>query len=110
MVQVRDDVECGDERIREMEQELRDVGLFDTEFGLGDVLDEEEEQSQPSPSAKPRSKAAEFPVTEGEESVVEYVGQYKRACLSRKALCKAAQERLEKDKATGFEHLGCIPS
>ena len=48
-----------------------------------------------------KTKMAEFAVVEGEESIVEYVGQYKTACLSKNALLKNTRDRLEKDKATG---------
>lgn len=103
MVQVRDDVEAGDEKLKLLEQEMKDWGIFDTDFCLGDVLvDEEEEEVKPN---QPKKKLTEFPEVEGEESVVEYVGQYKKACLSKKALLKSTRERLEKDKAKGHEKL-----
>lgn len=34
---------------------------------------------------------------------MEYIGQFKKACLTRKANLKTAKERLEKDKASGHE-------
>lgn len=104
LVQVRDDVEAGDEKLKELEQEMKDWGIFDTDFSLGDALDEEEEKKD---DPKPKTKMVEFPVVEGDETVVEYVGQYKKACLSRKALLKSTRERLEKDKAQGYEILSC---
>lgn len=36
---------------------------------------------------------------------MEYIGQFKKACLTRKANLKTAKERLEKDKASGHETL-----
>lgn len=105
MVQVRDDVEAGDEKLKLLEQEMKDWGIFDTDFCLGDVLmDEEEEKDENKPNL-PKKKLTEFPEVEGEETVIEYVGQYKKACLSKKALLKNTRERLEKDKAKGHEKL-----
>ena len=99
-------MECGDEKLKELEQEMKDWGIFDTDFSLGDALDEDElDEKSNQPGGQPKKKMVEFPVVEGEETVVEYVGQYKKACLSRKALLKNTRERLEKDKSTGHEHL-----
>ena len=102
---MRDDVEAGDEKLKQLEQEMRDWGIFDTDFCLGDVLNDDDEEKEPESKPQPKKKLTEFPVVEGEESVVEYVGQYKKACLSKKALLKSTRERLEKDKATGHEKL-----
>ena len=107
LVQVRDDVEAGEERLKELEQEMKDHGVFDTDFMLGDLLEEEEEKP-PGDELKPKKKMVEFPSIEGEESIVEYIGQYKKACLSRKALLKNTRERLVKDKAVGYEILGFL--
>ena len=104
LVQVRDDVEAGDEKLKMLEQEMKDWGIWDTDFSLGDVLVEEDE-SEEGKEKQPKKKLTEFPVLEGEESIVEYVGQYKKACLSKKALLKTVRERLEKDKSTGHERL-----
>ena len=104
LVQVRDDVEAGDEKMKELEQEMKDWGIFDTDFCLGDIF-EDDEADQGEANQKPKKKLCEFPVLEGEESVVEYVGQYKKACLSKKALLKSTRDRLEKDQAKGHERL-----
>lgn len=103
-MQTRDEVEQGDEKLKEMESELQELGLYDSDFSLGDLMEEaaEEDSKPPEPTKK---KLPDFPVVEGEESVVEYVGQYKKQCLSKKALLKTTKERLEKDKATGHETL-----
>ena len=103
LVQVRDDVEAGDEKMKELEQEMKEWGIFVTDFCLGDIMVDDEDNDTPPPPKK--NKLAEFPVVEGEESIVEYVGQYKKACLSKKALLKNTRDRLEKDKATGHERL-----
>ena len=103
---VRDDVESGEERMKELEQEMKDWGIFDTDFSLGDVLEELGEEAGEPDQKKPKVKIAEFPAVEGEESVAEYTGQYKKACLSRKGLLKSTKERLDRDKAVGFEPLG----
>ena len=106
LVLVKDDVEAGDERLKEFEQELQDMGLFDTQFSLGDLLDEEEaETNTDQPPETKKKKLEEFPPIEGEESLMEYIGQFKKACLTRKANLKTAKERLEKDKASGHETL-----
>jgi hypothetical protein len=106
LVLVKDDVEAGDERLKEFEQELQDMGLFDTQFSLGDLLDEEEaETNTDQPPETKKKKLEEFPPIEGEESLMEYIGQFKKACLTRKANLKTAKERLERDKASGHEML-----
>ena len=106
LVLVKDDVEAGDERLKEFEQELQDMGLFDTQFSLGDLLDEEEAETSPDQQPpRPRKKTWRVPPIEGEESLMEYIGQFKKACLTRKANLKTAKERLEKDKASGHETL-----
>lgn len=108
LVQVTDDVEAGDERMKELEHEMKEVGLFDSEFGLGDVLGEEiEDPNKATPEVKTKpKKLPDFPTVEGQESLPEYIGQYKRACLNRKALLKSTKDRLIKDKAQGYENLG----
>jgi hypothetical protein len=45
LVQTRDDVEAGDEKIKELESEMKECGLYDSDFSLGDLLDEGEEES-----------------------------------------------------------------
>lgn len=110
LVQTRDDVEAGDEKIKELESEMREIGLFDSEFSLGDVLDEGEDEQSASPNNGPKKKKLEeYPDVEGDESLPEYIGQYKRACLSRKALLKTTKERLEKDNVSPADYklLGC---
>ena len=104
LVQVKDDVEAGDEQLKELEQEMQEIGLFDTEFSLGDILEDGDDTDKPP--EKPKKKLDEFPDIEGEESVTEYVGQYKRACLNRKSLLKTTKDRLIKDKAEGHGILG----
>lgn len=89
--------------MKELESELQQVGLYDSDFSLGDILDEPEEEQKPETNLK--KKLPEFPTVEGEESVAEYVGQYKKACISKKALLKATKERLEKDQAKNYESL-----
>lgn len=106
LAQTRDEVEQGDEKVKELEAELREIGLYDHDFSLGDILDEQDDSEKPEGTKKP-PKLPEFPVVEGEETVVEYVGQYKKACLNRKALLKSTKERLEKDQAKGYENLFC---
>ena len=109
LVQTKDDVEAGDEKIKELESEMREIGLFDSEFSLGDVLDEGEDEQSGTPSqSMKKKKLGEYPDVEGDESLPEYIGQYKRACLSRKALLKTTKERLEKDnvKPADYKLLG----
>jgi len=103
LVLTRDEVEQGDEKLKELEAELQEMGLYDSEFSLGDIMEEQEDDVKtPEPT---RKKLPEFPAVEGEETVVEYVGQYKRQCLNKKALLKSTKERLDKDKAVGHENL-----
>lgn len=104
LVQVRDDVEAGDEKMKELEQEMKDWGIYDTDFSLGDVMDDDDTESSAG-DAKPKKKMVEFPAVEGEESLTEYIGAYKKSCLAKKALLKTTRERLEKDSAKGHESL-----
>ena len=104
LVLVKDEVEQGDQRMKELECELQQIGLFESDFSLGDILEDPEEEKPQEPLKK---KLPDFPTVEGDESLVEYIGQYKKACLTRKALLKTTKERLEKDKAKDFEQLVC---
>ena len=106
LVQTRDEVEQGDEKMKELEVELEQMGLYDSDFSLGDVLDEPEDDSKPAAADPQKRRLPDFPQVEGDETVVEYIGQYKKACLTRKALLKTTKDRLERDKAKGFETLG----
>lgn len=110
-MQTRDDVEAGDEKIKELESEMREIGLYDTDFSLGDILleeaEEEGENNKPGGETRKKKKLDDFPSVEGEESLVEYIGQYKKACLNRKALLKSSKERLEKDNAKDYQTFGC---
>eukprot|EP00435_Cladocopium_sp_Y103_P049654 s3768_g15.t1 len=109
LVLVKDDVEAGDERLKEFEQELQDMGLFDTQFSLGDLLDEDDSaETAGDPPPEKKRRLEEFPPIEGDESIAEYLGQFKKACLTRKANLKTAKERLDRDKATGHETLVSI--
>ena len=105
LVLVRDDVESAEERLQELQQELQEMGLFTSSFELGDILEDDLDAS--SSNAKgPKKKIAEFPSIEGQESVAEYVGQYRKAVLTRKALVKTAKERVEREQLKGHEYPG----
>ena len=107
LVLVRDDVESAEEKLQELQQEMAQMGLLSSDFELGDIMEELEGESttdQPKPAAN-KKRLAEYPAVEGEETIQEYLGQYRRAVLSRKALLKCARERLEKDGAKGHEPL-----
>lgn len=52
------------------------------DFCLSDIMVEEKD-NEPTENQKKQQKMAEFPVVEGDESIVEYVGQYKKACPSK---------------------------
>ena len=107
LVLIRDDVESAEEKLQEMQQELHDMGLLSSNFDIGDLLelDEDEAGSQSEAPGK-KKKLAEWPLVEGEETLQEYLGQYRRAVLARKALLKTAKERLEKEQSKGHETLG----
>lgn len=100
-------MEAGDEKMKLLEQEMKDWGIYDTDFSLGDVLeDEDSDTSTPHGDQKgPKKKICEFPTLEGDESITEYIGQYKKSCLSKKALLKSTRERLERDNSKGHEIL-----
>ena len=53
---VRDDVEAGDEKLKELEQEMKDWGLFDTDFCLGDVFEDEEDTPGNNSDSKPKKR------------------------------------------------------
>ena len=40
---MRDDVEVGDEKMKELEQEMKNWRIFDTDFCLGDIMADEED-------------------------------------------------------------------
>ncbi|CAE7239553.1 unnamed protein product, partial [Symbiodinium sp. CCMP2456] len=108
LVLVRDDVESAEEKLQELQQEMAQMGLLSSDFELGDIMEELDgetstDQSKPQPGSKKR--LAEYPTVEGEESIQEYLGQYRRGILTRKALLKGARERLEKEGAKGHELL-----
>ena len=110
LVLVRDDVESAEEKLQELQQEMAQMGLLSSDFELGDIMEELDgetstDQSKPQPGSKKR--LAEYPTVEGEETIQEYLGQYRRAILTRKALLKGARERLEKEGAKGHELLAC---
>lgn len=110
LVQTRDDVEAGDEKIKELESEMKECGLYDTDFSLGDLLDEGEEEGGGTPqTTNKKKKLDDYPSVEGDETLTEYIGQYKRACLNKKAMLKSTKDRLEKDKVAVAEYklLGC---
>ncbi|CAE7216447.1 unnamed protein product [Symbiodinium sp. CCMP2592] len=119
LVLVRDDVESAEEKLQELQQEMAQMGLLSSDFELGDIMEELDgetttDNSKPQPGGKKR--LAEYPTVEGEESIQEYLGQYRRAVLTRKALLKGARERLEKEGSKGHEllhpwnqdKLGCL--
>ena len=61
------------------------------------------------PPSLPKKKLEDYPAIEGDETLTEYIGQYKRACLNKKAMLKTTKERLEKDNVNVAEYklLGC---
>ncbi|CAE6966521.1 unnamed protein product [Symbiodinium natans] len=113
LVLVRDDVESAEEKLQELQQEMVDMGLMSSDFELGDLLDDPDGSGSDGGTGAGtgggggavRRKLEEFPQVEGDETLQEYLGQYRRAILSRKALVKVAKERLEKDQAKGYEYL-----
>ena len=110
LVQTSDKIETGDSRTKSLEQELAESGLWDTEWSVGDVLglDDSTEGMADNPS-KP-TKLSEYPEPEGNETLQEYLGQYKKAALNKKAVFKTTKERLVKDNASGFQCLDLQPS
>ena len=52
LVQVRDDVEAGDEKMKELEQEMKNWVIFDTDFCLGDIMVDEEDNEPPEERKK----------------------------------------------------------
>ena len=64
LVQVRDDVEAGDEKLRELKQEMKDWGIFDMDFCLGDVLGDDDPADTSGESSKP-TKKSRFPCSRG---------------------------------------------
>lgn len=87
LVQVKDEVEQGDEKMQELIQEMQDMGVFDSEFTLGDLMVDDEE-GEPQQVKEDKKKIAEYPSVEGSESVAEYLGQYKKALLGKKSIAE----------------------
>ena len=107
LVLVDDKVEAGDSRQRELEQEMAQSGIWDTDFQLGDLinLDDESEGKGGGEHKEEKKRLPDFPVLEGSETLQEYLGQYKKACLNKKAALKAVKDKLLKDQAKGHESL-----
>ena len=92
LVMVKDDVEAGDERMKEFEQELQDMGLFDTSFSLGDILeDEDQEPEEVDDNPKKKRKLDEFPPIEGEETLPEYLGTIQKSLFNPKSKPQVVQ-------------------
>ena len=86
-------------------QELADSGLWDTEWSVGDVLGLDDATEGMGEGNNKPTKLVEFPEPEGNETLQEYLGQYKKAALNKKAVLKATKERLVKDQAVGHQCL-----
>ena len=111
LVLVKDSVEGGSQRSKSLEQEMMAAGIFDSDFSLGDLIDLDdasEGRGKGDDTNVSRKKLVEFPDPEGSESLQEYIGQYKKAALNKKALFKATKERLTRDECKGFEPLDHI--
>ena len=100
--------------MQRLEQEIQECGLWDTEWSLGDLIgldDMNEGKVGPGGGLTEntgRKKLVEFPPIEGGESLQEFLGQYKKCCLNKKATLKQTKERLTRDLAKGYELLGLI--
>ena len=105
LVQTSDKVETGTSRTKSLEQELADSGLWDTEWSVGDVLGLDDATEGMGEGNNKPTKLVEFPEPEGNETLQEYLGQYKKAALNKKAVLKATKERLVKDQAVGHQCL-----
>lgn len=90
LVQVRDDVEAGDEKLKELESEMKDWGIFDTDFCLGDILEDEDETNNPPPKKKNRGVASS-----------RRGGNYCR-------IYRAVQESLLESQSPVEEHTGAL--
>ena len=113
LVLVRDDVEDADEKFQEMTEELECMGLLNQSFSLGDVLDDEcgDAVEEGRKQDEKKTKPATWPIVEGEETVQEFVGSYRKAVMSRKALFKGAKDKMDSSQlAPGFETLRCTLS
>eukprot|EP00439_Symbiodinium_sp_Y106_P009125 s9043_g1.t1 len=64
---------------------------------LGDLinLDDESEGKNTVETKETKARIPEFPAVDGPESLQEFLGQYKKACLNKKASFKAAKERTD---------------
>ncbi|CAE7501520.1 ttn-1 [Symbiodinium sp. CCMP2456] len=106
LVQVSDRVEHGSERLRELEEMMEDCGTFNENFdmslGIGDLLEEDDEQSADPGSKKPKPTGS-LPRLEGEESVTDYLSKFKKACLSIKKEHRDVLDKLVDDKVSGHE-------
>ena len=108
LVLVKDTVEAGTSRSKTLEQEMADIGLYDTDFSLGDLvaLDDisegKDDNGDSNPNAK-KTKLPEYPEPEGSDTLQEYLGQYKKAALNKKACLKACREKLKSDNVTGHQ-------
>ena len=83
LVQVRDDVEAGDEKMKELEQEMKDWGIYDTDFSLGDVMDDDDTESSAG-DAKPKKRWWIFLLLRGKSPLPNTSGLTKNHVLRKK--------------------------
>ena len=101
---VKDTVEAGQSRTRSLEQEMQEAGVFDTEWSLGDLINlDDASEGRGDSETTTRKKLPEWPEAEGTETLQEYLGQFKKAALNKKAVLKTTKDRLSKEEGTGHQ-------
>ena len=109
LVQTSDKVETGNSRTKTLEQELAASGLWDTDWSVGDILGLDDATEGAGENSSTNKKLVEYPDAEGSETLQEYLGQYKKAALNKKAVFKTTKERLIKDNASDYQCLDMQP-
>ena len=85
LVQVRDDVEAGDEKMKELEQEMKNWGIFDTDFCLGDILVDDED-NEPPENLKKKLSWRSFQCLKGKKVLSNMWGNTRKRAFQKK-LC-----------------------
>ena len=91
----------GEEKLREIEEIMNGAGAFNENFDLtiGDIMVDEDDDdgSAPPPEGEPtkppKKVANPFPNVDGEETMEQFVGKYKKTMLSRRGVFRTLHDQ-----------------
>ena len=79
------------------------------DIGVGDAFDCEDEEDVPEDKGK-KNKQSGLPLLEGPESVDQFIGKFKRACLAKRQALNEVKCRLESESCQSHQKLDCPKS